>query len=189
MSAPLTPMPDCVLIHLLDSAQGDPLQTWRFSARHEISIGRNEENDIVIAHPQVSRYHARLVANGTEWTLFSTGRHGTLVNDRAVTEYAMSHSAIFQLGSGGPKLRFDNASIAASRSETMDNIDWDSLAALHVDDVRKQQEVEQITGNAVFQALQEHSRSLRRSADSNGMPLSDETAIEPPATNGTDSSP
>jgi pSer/pThr/pTyr-binding forkhead associated (FHA) protein len=180
MSAPPTPTPDCVLIHLLDSAQGDPLQTWRFFARHEISIGRNEENDIVIAHPQVSRYHARLVANGTEWTLFSTGRHGTLVNDRAVTEHALSHSAIFQLGSGGPKLRFDNEPISTSRSETIDNIDWDSLAALHVDDLRKQQEVEQITENAVFQALQEHSRSMRRPADSNGVSSSAETSIQPP---------
>ena len=40
----------------------------------------------------------------------------------------------------------------------MDNIDVDMFAMLEVDEDRKQQEVDQIAGNALFQELQEQSR-------------------------------
>ena len=36
-----------VSVMLLDSAQGQPIQTWRFTNQAEISIGREDGNDIV----------------------------------------------------------------------------------------------------------------------------------------------
>lgn len=147
-----------VVIHLLDSAQGHSLQTWRFGNQNLITIGRSEENDIALADPHVSRAHAKLIYEHGTWTLVSTGRHGTLVDDRAVAEIALRHSTVFRLGAGGPTLRFDTHAPETRRSETMDHIDTDIFSALEIDEVRKQQEVEQIIGNSLFQQLQESTR-------------------------------
>jgi pSer/pThr/pTyr-binding forkhead associated (FHA) protein len=153
-----------VLIHLLDSVQGQPLQSWQFFDRNAIAIGRDEGNDVVIAHPQVSRAHAQLTLHNGTWTLISTGRHGTIVNDHIVHEFILQHQTIFQLGSGGPMFRFDSELPSLRHSETMENIDPDSIAMLAVDEARKRQEVDQIAGDALFRELQEQSRQFRKAA-------------------------
>ena len=150
-----------VAVHLLDPVQGHPLQTWRFKDCHLITVGRSDNNDIVVVDPQVSRAHAKLFYEDGGWKLLSTGRHGTVVNDRPVTEIAIEHKTVFKLGVSGPTLRFDTALLDQRRSETIDQIDSDLLAALQVDESRKQEEVEQILGNSLFQELQEQSRRLR----------------------------
>jgi pSer/pThr/pTyr-binding forkhead associated (FHA) protein len=154
-----------VVIHLLDSAQGHSLQTWRFSEQSQITIGRGEERDVSLGDPHVSRAHARLVYEADAWTLFSTGRHGTLVEDRLVSEYTLRHDTVFRLGAVGPTLRFSTHAPETRRSETMDNVDYDMLAMLEIDEQRKQQEVDQIAGDALFQELQEKVRR-RKLADS-----------------------
>ena len=165
MAAPLPPSAGkCVFIHLLDVNRGHPLQTWRFADRDVISIGRNDDNDIVVIDPQVSRYHARLVLTDGVWTLHSTGRHGTLVDDRIVSEAALQHLTVFRLGAGGPMLRFDAMALPQRRSETIDNFNVDILAMLEVDEARKQQEVEQIAENELFRQLQEQSRLTKSKA-------------------------
>jgi hypothetical protein len=159
---------DGVVVHLLDSAQGQPLQSWRFERRDDISIGRGDDCDVVIVNPQVSRAHARLVLDAGRWTLFSAGRHGTIIDDRNVTEIVLLDQTVFQLGVGGPMLRFDIGSHQPRRSETIENIDVSLLSTLAVDDARKLQEVEQITGDALFRDLLEQSRQMRRSTKRSG---------------------
>jgi pSer/pThr/pTyr-binding forkhead associated (FHA) protein len=162
MASRLTPSAaNCVVVHLLDSAQGQSLQSWPFSRRAEITIGRSEDCDIVIGNPQVSRVHATLIQQDGSWSLFSSGRHGTIVNGHMVSEIELQHQMIFQLGAGGPMLRFD-AAPSERRSETLDNIDVDLLSTLEIDDARKQAEVDQITGEALFRDLLEQSRQMRR---------------------------
>jgi pSer/pThr/pTyr-binding forkhead associated (FHA) protein len=162
MAAPFNPSAgSCVVIHLLDSAQGNALQTWRFSGQNVVTIGRDTDNDIVIADPQVSRAHAKLVRNKGTWTLFSTGRHGTMVNDRLVIEADLKPQTVFRLGPSGPMLRFDDDAYQPRRTETLENINLDMFAVLEVDEMRKQQEVEQITENTLFQELLETSKRLR----------------------------
>lgn len=151
----------CVVIHLLDSAQGNALQTWQFSDHEVVTIGRDANNDIVIADPQVSRAHAKIVLKNGFWTLFSTGRHGTMVNDRLVVEAELKPQTVFRLGPSGPMLRFDDDTYHPRRSETLEHINPDMFAALEVDETRKQQEVDQITENALFQELLETSKRLR----------------------------
>lgn len=151
-----------VIIHLLDSAQGQPLQSWRFADREVVTIGRGDDNDIVIVNPQVSRTHAKLVQQDGSWTLISVGRHGTLVGDHVVSEAPLHHQMVFHLGVGGPMFRFDSELPEPRRSETIAEIQTDVLTMLAVDDLRKEQEVEQITSNALFQELQEQSRRLRK---------------------------
>ena len=164
MASHSAPGNDGVVVHLLDSAQGQPLQSWRFERRDEISIGRGDDCDVVIGNPQVSRAHARLVLQAGCWTLYSAGRHGTIVADRNITEMVLLDQTIFQLGVGGPMLRFDFNSHSPRHSETMENIDVSLLSTLAVDEARKLQEVEQITGDALFRELLEQSRQMRRPA-------------------------
>ena len=147
-----------VVVHLLDSAQGHALQTWRFKNQAIITIGRNDGNDIVLADRHVSRAHATIAYDNGVWKIVSIGRHGTLVNDRLISEVALKHQTVFRLGAEGPMLRFDTNAYEPSRSETMDNISADLFAMLEVDEMRKQQEVELIVGNSLFMELKEQSR-------------------------------
>ena len=134
-----------------------------------VTIGRDEGNDIVIVNPQVSRSHATLTLRDGVWTLISIGRHGTIVNDCLVTEFGLRHQTVFQLGNGGPLLRFDIGLPEQRRSETLDNIDEDTIAMLSIDNSRKLQEVDQLAGTDLFRELMETSRKLRQ-ANGESMP-------------------
>jgi pSer/pThr/pTyr-binding forkhead associated (FHA) protein len=154
-----------VSVVLLDSAQGQPIQTWRFASQAEISIGRDDANDIVISDPHVSRQHVRLVAADGGWMLISQGRHGTLVDDRLVAEREIHSGTVFRLGPSGPMLRFDVGKLTVSISQTMDQFDPDLLAHLNLDEQRLQQEVENITAGELFDSLREETQRLKAQKD------------------------
>ncbi len=153
---------EVVAIHLLDSAQGHPIQTWRFAGKSAVTIGRSPENDVAIADQHVSRLHARLVWQGGQWTLVSVGRHGTLVNDRVIAEAVLGEQTVFRLGAGGPLLRFQCGEGEERPTETIGAIPADLLAMLGVDESRKQQEVDQISNDALFQQIQQQARRLKQ---------------------------
>lgn len=150
-----------VSVVLLDSAKGQPIQTWRFADQAEISIGRDDANDVVISDPHVSRHHARLVARDGNWMLHSLGRHGTLIDDRIVAEKTLYSGTIFRLGPTGPTLRFDQGKAGTSVSQTVDQIDPDLLSQLMLDEQRVQKEVEQIMDGKLFDELLEQSQRLK----------------------------
>jgi pSer/pThr/pTyr-binding forkhead associated (FHA) protein len=150
-----------VSVMLLDSAQGQPIQTWRFTNQAEISIGREDGNDIVISDPHVSRRHVRIVAMEGTWMLFSQGRHGTIIDDRLVAEKELYSGTVFRLGPAGPMLRFDRGKLSTNASQTMDQISPDMLDQLKIDEQRMQQEVDQIAAGALFDELLQESQRLR----------------------------
>jgi pSer/pThr/pTyr-binding forkhead associated (FHA) protein len=151
-----------VALHLLDSSQGHPVQTWKFAEQSSITIGRSEEQDVVISDPQVSRLHVKLVHQNGRWTLESMGRHGTLIDDRVVAQADLRDHVVFRLGPAGPSLRFDVAEPAfVGATETIDRIDTYAFSMLEVDEERKQAEVEQIAGNALFEELREKSKRFK----------------------------
>lgn len=150
-----------VSVVLLDSAQGQPIQTWRFASQAEISIGRDDANDIVISDPHVSRHHARLAVVDGTWMLYSQGRHGTLIDDRIVAEKELYSGTVFRLGPTGPMLRFDQGKTSSGINQTVDQIDPDMIAYLTLDEDRLQKEVDQITGGALFDELLEESQRLK----------------------------
>lgn len=154
-----------VVLRLLDSAQGRPVQVWRFTDRREITIGRSEESDVAIADQQVSRVHAKLAYIDNQWTLFSLGRNGTLVDDRLISEHRLDATTVFRLGPSGPLFKFELGGGAetapGSGTETIGNIPQDFFAQLEVDELRKVQEVEQITENSLFKDLVDQSRSMK----------------------------
>jgi serine/threonine-protein kinase len=107
-----------VVLHLLDSTRDRPLQTWQFTDRAEITIGRADGNDVVVIDPHVSRQHVKLVEQNGSWRLLSMGRHGTLIGSQPVAEFSLNHCAVFRLGPLGPMLRFENGKSAADGSRS-----------------------------------------------------------------------
>jgi serine/threonine protein kinase, bacterial len=59
--------PGKISLHLLDSAKGQAVQTWKFEGQSLVRIGRSEENHVVIPDPSVSRFHAELRYLADSW--------------------------------------------------------------------------------------------------------------------------
>lgn len=80
-----------------------------------MTLGRDEtSNDIVISDPSVSRHHARIVQNGSQWQIEKLAPQNTLtVNSREVQQAAISDRDTIGLGAGTTFL-FQLASPAVS---------------------------------------------------------------------------
>jgi hypothetical protein len=77
----------------------DPIPAEFSLLKDEVSLGRGEDNDVVIPHPSVSRAHARLIRrNGAYELLDLNSTNGSYVNEQPV-----SGSAIV---SNGSEVRF-----------------------------------------------------------------------------------
>jgi hypothetical protein len=63
-----------------------------------VSLGRGLDNDVVIEHPRVSRYHAQLRRRDGQWWLIDLGSaNGTTVNDQPVSEAVMQPGDVISL--------------------------------------------------------------------------------------------
>ncbi len=151
-----------IALDLLDSAQGHPLQTWRFEKQSLVRIGRSDDNDVTIVDPRVSRLHAELQFGETGWQLISRGRNGVLVDGLPITERALPDKKTFQLGSGGPVIRFRENHQPAPTMATLDGIDNSMLEMLQIDQRKKEEEVREITGGQLFQQLKQRADEMRR---------------------------
>ena len=148
-------------LHLLDSAQGHRIQTWRFKERSQVTIGRDDDNDIALADTQVSRRHVESVYRDGKWVLHSNGRNGTWIQGAMVSEANLTSGAIFQLGSGGPSFQFVTANDSITPLATIDAIAPDALDFLAIDEERKAEEVRQIADGDAFRGLLEQARRLK----------------------------
>ena len=65
----------------------------------ELSIGRTEDNDIVLDHPSISRKHARIRQEGPGYILSDLASHnGTLVNDQAIQSVELRDGDRIKIG-------------------------------------------------------------------------------------------
>ncbi|HEY1500759.1 MAG TPA: SpoIIE family protein phosphatase [Acidobacteriaceae bacterium] len=81
------------------------------------TIGRLPENDVVLAHPFVSRRHADLVLEGGSCFIVDQGsRHGTFINGQpAPARRAIAESDVVHFGAlDGPSLRISGEDAAAA---------------------------------------------------------------------------
>lgn len=99
-----------VTLTLLDFPADTPLEQWSFDRRTAIRVGRAADNDVVIDHELVSRYHIELLpgnfAQGEGWQVVNQGVNGTFLNDVLVNRASLPGEGLLQLAKEGPVLRF-----------------------------------------------------------------------------------
>ena len=81
------------------------------------TVGRLPENDLVLAHPWVSRRHAQILLEGGSCFIVDQGsRHGTFVNGKPITaRHVVGENDTIQFGGvDGPTLRIGEADAQAS---------------------------------------------------------------------------
>jgi pSer/pThr/pTyr-binding forkhead associated (FHA) protein len=65
----------------------------------ELTIGRDEDCDIIIAHSSVSRNHARIVSNAGRWTLIDLdSANGVFVDGARFRSAEIKHGSLVQIG-------------------------------------------------------------------------------------------
>jgi ABC-type multidrug transport system ATPase subunit/pSer/pThr/pTyr-binding forkhead associated (FHA) protein len=84
-------------------------------SKPSITIGREQYNDIVISDPSVSRQHARLVNNGTQWSIEKLSPQNVVtVNSRNVQQAIISDRDTIGLGTGSTFLFLTSPTSSAS---------------------------------------------------------------------------
>ncbi len=78
----------------------DKSQSRRFPLTSESNtVGRAPDCDVVLAFPQVSRYHARIYRQGEQFLIEDNKSvNGTFVNDQQVTSHLLRHGDRIKLG-------------------------------------------------------------------------------------------
>jgi pSer/pThr/pTyr-binding forkhead associated (FHA) protein len=156
-----------VALHLLDASQAHPLQSWEFEESHEITIGRASDNDVQIGSPYVSRAHAVIQSNNGQWELRVPSQQGAVVAGKKVFHCFLENDFVFQLGPGGPYLRFHCADVEKDDEPQVGRdtmcLDFDSTPWLILDETQRDQEVRQIVEEPYFQHLQKLAAQMRRS--------------------------
>ena len=153
--------PDPVLVHLLDTNSGLPVQSWTFESKSSLRIGRGDEPDISVPNPYVSRHHAELRFRDGQWYLVSFGRNGVLVRNELISEYLIVDEVDFHLGAKGPLLRFQQSKLDDAANGTL-SFDSDEHFLFQIDDAKVQQEVADIVDADYFQNLQSQAKLLKR---------------------------
>jgi pSer/pThr/pTyr-binding forkhead associated (FHA) protein len=78
-----------------------PQKTWRVRLRGQESwtLGRSEDNDIVIDHPKVSRYHARIERHGNNFIIHDLGSaNGTYLGQQRIERHTLRHTDTLNIG-------------------------------------------------------------------------------------------
>jgi DNA-binding winged helix-turn-helix (wHTH) protein len=92
----------------LDAVQGDVRPAKLLLAGSSWTIGRSQENAIVVAHDAVSRRHAMIVREEGDFRLSDLGsRNGTYLNGKLLrASQILAHRDLIGLGEPTPRLRF-----------------------------------------------------------------------------------
>ncbi|MCB0208006.1 MAG: FHA domain-containing protein [Anaerolineae bacterium] len=78
-----------------------PTQTWvhRLQAQDSWSLGRSEDNDIVLDHAKVSRHHARIERDGAAFIIRDLGSaNGTFLGRQQIEGHTLHHTDTLNIG-------------------------------------------------------------------------------------------
>lgn len=98
---------DLLIVWLLSETSSKPTQRWLFPASQTVQIGRQPENDIVLKHPKVSRFHASLFHDGHRWHCACFGSNGVFVGGRPASQVELQSGLVLEFTRLGPKLLFE----------------------------------------------------------------------------------
>ncbi len=157
-----------IVLELLDSASGMPLQTWTFSEKQRILIGRSDESDVVIANPYVSRSHAYMTCDTEGWQAVAISSQQLVIGGKRKQTIRLREGDIFRLGTRGCDLKFREAQAQAEPFDVMQTLmfDPDTGPILHLDRDQLQREVAEIETGIYFQNLSQTVKKLRQSRGS-----------------------
>lgn len=140
MSEPAKPLLWLRAALLADDTQS--AREWRFEGETTITIGRGRDSDIRIEHKRVSRTHATVSFDGSQWNCSCPGQNGTFLNGEMVPAVTLQDGMMLEFTSGGPSLQF---CFGESNSEAPDVsvdgdvtiwlgqlVDGDNEAAVHI---------------------------------------------------------
>lgn len=150
-----------VLIELIDSSLGRPIQSWSFQEVESITIGRSPTCQVTLADKYVSRDHAELRWFNGEWWIVSRGRNGVVINGKRIIEHVMNSGTLFRLGLEGPQLRFVHFCPEELSEHTL-SADTIVPVPLVFNPARLEREVREIEQNDYFQKLLERTQELRK---------------------------
>jgi pSer/pThr/pTyr-binding forkhead associated (FHA) protein len=94
-----------ITINLLHPVNSNPVQTWRFSSKNVIRIGRSKDNSVVVLSSVVSRHHAELRRQQFGWEVHSFGANGTYVEGKQVTQAKIVDGTVIRLANSGPRIQ------------------------------------------------------------------------------------
>ena len=95
-----------VILTLFDATNGEILKKWQFDQSQQIRLGRAPENQVIIDHPLVSRFHAELVF-ADNWQVINYGSNGVLIQGQTVQKAILTHNTVIQLAPNGPLIKFE----------------------------------------------------------------------------------
>jgi pSer/pThr/pTyr-binding forkhead associated (FHA) protein len=150
-----------ITVQLVDPNDGHQLQAWSFADTQPITIGRGDDQRVVLADPYVSRRHAELRWDEGGWRVFAHGRNGVYVGGSSVNDVPLDAGAVFRLGPAGPALRYQTESAEPSGGATL-SFDPASMIMLQMDQRRVEAETRDVIDTDYFQRLQETARALRQ---------------------------
>jgi serine/threonine protein kinase, bacterial len=113
-----------VTLTLLHPETHQPLQKWNLCDRSIVRIGRQKDNDVILAkYPAVSRHHVELKpadesSSDLEWLAIGYGSNGTFVNGRLISQAVIQDKDFLQLAPDGPILQFHTQSTDANFPKT-----------------------------------------------------------------------
>ena len=127
-----------------------------------VSIGRVESNDLVLAHPSVSRHHARLsVLPGDTTLLIDLGSlNGTVVNGQQIQEHRLADQDRVNIGMF--ELKYDAASTPALHVEAGAPAVSDVTGLVSVEDLNAALRARIERPAPAEQSIQEQLKTLRQ---------------------------
>lgn len=95
-----------VILTLFDATNREIIKQWQFDQSRQIRLGRAPENQVVIDHPLVSRFHAELVFTNS-WQVINHGSNGVLIKGQTIQTATLTHNTVIQLAPDGPLIKFE----------------------------------------------------------------------------------
>ena len=127
--------------------------------KDEVTIGRSENNDIVLSDGSVSRHHAKIVKNNKAYFLSDLGSfNGTSVNGKSIQSDRLKHDDEIRVGV--VKLNF---STEKASSSPLDSV-------ILTSDSRQEKEQQEILKSSAIETPSEDSQELLISADADKSP-------------------
>lgn len=153
--------PQSVLLQLLATAHGQPLQSWEFADRPLIQIGRSPDCDVVISSPVVSRSHAYIRLTPAGWELGVVSQNGVFVEGTRVPELLLAEGTVFRLAATGPFLRFGKLQDETFQLRQTVLPGESGVVPLLLDEDKRDRQVDEIAEGPYFQHLQHLARQMR----------------------------